>query len=327
MQSNPLSKRILFVGRALLSCAVLVYLVGIVDWERVRIILPQVGGGRVLVSYLLLHGSLLAMAVRWSLLLGWLGIGQSVTASWRYYLTGSFYSILLPGVIGGDVVRIGMSVAGHRGGKLLTASSVLFERICGLAAMFAIAAVTVAWASNRLHLEPRSAEGIVVFASAGLLGFAGGFLIWRLLPERLLARKRERGEFLGKLLDRLGPFRDLTLRHVLMILFVSATAHLLSFASAFFLARAIGLDLSFVFFLAVMPVVFVMTVLPVSLGGLGVREGVLAFFLVRAGVPSTDAVVLALLLYLNMIFVGGAGALLELGRIGRFQNFRTSVGD
>jgi len=59
--------------------------------------------------------------------------------------------------------------------------------------------------------------------------------------------------------------------------------------------------------LFVMPLVHVATVLPISLGGLGVREGVLTGLLMLLAVPQGDAVLAAFLLYLAKVMVGLTG--------------------
>jgi uncharacterized membrane protein YbhN (UPF0104 family) len=59
--------------------------------------------------------------------------------------------------------------------------------------------------------------------------------------------------------------------------------------------------------LFVMPLVYVATVLPISLGGLGVREGVLSGLLMLFAVPRDDAILAAFLLYLAKVVVGLTG--------------------
>jgi uncharacterized membrane protein YbhN (UPF0104 family) len=66
------------------------------------------------------------------------------------------------------------------------------------------------------------------------------------------------------------------------------------------------------FFLAVFPIVYILTVLPISLGGLGVREGVFVYLLTRAGIQASDAVMVSLLIYLNRVLVNSSGAVLQI---------------
>jgi len=69
-------------------------------------------------------------------------------------------------------------------------------------------------------------------------------------------------------------------------------------------------DVSFLNLLVVMPLVYVATILPISLGGIGVREGVMAGLLAFLGVNISIAILIALTLFLSKVFVGFIGALL-----------------
>ena len=81
------------------------------------------------------------------------------------------------------------------------------------------------------------------------------------------------------------------------------------------LLKAIGLSLPLRAFFAVVPMVYLATLLPISLGGLGVREGALVFLLARLGVPTSSAVTLSFLIYLNQVFLGMLGGSLQLARL------------
>jgi hypothetical protein len=65
--------------------------------------------------------------------------------------------------------------------------------------------------------------------------------------------------------------------------------------AAWTLARAIDLDLSYTLLLVVTPLVIVVTLMPISIAGFGVREGGYVALLAQAGVSSTDATLLSLL--------------------------------
>ncbi len=80
----------------------------------------------------------------------------------------------------------------------------------------------------------------------------------------------------------------------------------------FLLSQAIGLAVSLTEFFAIIPLVYLVTILPISLGGLGVREGMLVFLLAQFNVAITDAVTLSFLIYLNRVVVGSLGGLIQL---------------
>ena len=67
------------------------------------------------------------------------------------------------------------------------------------------------------------------------------------------------------------------------------------------------IELPFSYFLVLFPIVYLVTVLPISLGGLGVRESILVYFLHQAGVTASDAVSLSFLIYFNRVFAALIG--------------------
>lgn len=97
--------------RVIVSIGILMYLVTVFHWERGAEVFA-----RVRVSYLWPAPLLAALAlyfggVCWGILLPYFGIRLKATKAFFYYLIGSFYGTILPGVIGGDAVRIGICAA------------------------------------------------------------------------------------------------------------------------------------------------------------------------------------------------------------------------
>jgi hypothetical protein len=83
--------------------------------------------------------------------------------------------------------------------------------------------------------------------------------------------------------------------------------------AVFVLAGSIlRIDVPTAAFFAIVPVVYFATLAPISLGGLGVREGVLTWMLSKLGVPASDAVLLAFLVYLNRVLVAALGGVVQL---------------
>lgn len=64
-------------------------------------------------------------------------------------------------------------------------------------------------------------------------------------------------------------------------------------------------------FFVIMPLVYICTILPFSLGGLGVREGALVYLLAKMGVPASDGVALSFLIYINPVLVDSVGGILH----------------
>ena len=74
-------------------------------------------------------------------------------------------------------------------------------------------------------------------------------------------------------------------------------------------ARALGIEIEPLYFFIFMPLIWVIITVPISISGLGLREGAFVFFFTQVGVSSADAVAISLLYYFYNVIVGGIGGL------------------
>jgi uncharacterized membrane protein YbhN (UPF0104 family) len=232
-------------------------------------------------------------AVRWALLARPIGFAYSIGLFvWRFF-EGAFFSLCLPTSIGGDVVKA-YRLADSTPGRLLAGCTVLADRLAGLAALGVLAGAAV------IGKEWSLGVGTTIGVGAALLGgvlaaiwLAVGSLdrLLTLFPEPHAAR-----QFIARLLPyQMRP--SLMTRAVAWSLLVQMGG---SIAVAF-VARGLGVTL---------PLVALAMVLPISIGGVGVREGGLAFLLAPSGVPAEQAVAIGLLWFLTTIANGLVGGLL-----------------
>ncbi len=87
----------------------------------------------------------------------------------------------------------------------------------------------------------------------------------------------------------------------LKIFLLNVILFFLYFTQVYILARAMNLDIEFAFIIALVSISALATLLPISIGGLGVREGVFIVLLANVGIAKEDAVILSLLD--NVVFV------------------------
>jgi uncharacterized membrane protein YbhN (UPF0104 family) len=241
-------------------------------------------------------------AVRWALLARPIGFAYSIGLFvWRFF-EGAFFSLCLPTSIGGDVVKA-YRLADSTPGRLLAGCTVLADRLAGLAALGVLAGAAV------IGKEWSLGVGTTIGVGAALLGgvlaaiwLAVGSLdrLLTLFPEPHAAR-----QFISRLLPyQMRP--SLMTRAVAWSLLVQMGG---SIAVAF-VARGLGVTLPLSVWFAVVPLVALAMVLPISIGGVGVREGGLAFLLAPSGVPAEQAVAIGLLWFLTTIANGLVGGLL-----------------
>ena len=243
-------------------------------------------------------------AIRWALLARPIGFPFSIGLFiWRFF-EGAFFSLCLPTSIGGDVVKA-YRLADSTPGRLLAGCTVLADRLTGLAALGVLAGAAVIGKEWSLGLLATIGVGTALLAAVlGVIWLGVGSLdrLLSLFPEPHAAR-----QFISRLLPyQMKP--SLMTRAVAWSLLVQMGG---SVAVAF-VARGLGVALPLSVWFAVVPLIALAMVLPISISGVGVREGGLAFLLAPAGVPPEQAVAIGLLWFLTTIANGLIGGLLFL---------------
>lgn len=251
----------------------------------------------VVLAMLLFLASFVFGALRWQHMLRIMGVRSSIRQVLRHTMSGQFLSVMLPGSVGGDVVRI-RRMANEVGDQSRIAASVALERLTGWLVLPLFTVVGFALNSGLRHLGNASALALVVALAT-----------WALLGALLLGTgHRATGTRFGDAAR--GWRRAVGTAHLGVDslrrapregakVFAAGIAHsLLQLSAAFLAARVVGIDeVGPTALLAFYPAVGILQVLPIAIGGLGVREGALALFLSPLGVPAAQAAALGLLLY------------------------------
>jgi uncharacterized membrane protein YbhN (UPF0104 family) len=299
--------------RIVVSIGIMAYLVLAFDWDRLQDIAGRLRLGLASIGPLLILISFGWGALRWSVLLGHFGVKQRWSESFSLYLIGSFYNVVLPGMLGGDVVRVGFCAA--RTGKPLPeiATTTLIERSLGLVAILMIGSTAslMIGAPWKGQLDPMVGLSLPVLTCSVLVASAIGWAALR-FPSAAWFLREYRWRPLRALARLLASLRELTAGMILQLLLLSVLCQFPAFVSAYMLGKALGIDLPLVVFCVVMPIVTISTMLPISLGGLGVREGLLTFLLTRLDVAGSEAIALAFLIYLVYVIIALGGGLTQL---------------
>ena len=242
--------------------------------------------------------------IRWSSLARPIGCVHSTSFFiWRFF-EGVFFNLCLPSSIGGDVVKAYRLSSTNRG-RLLAGCTILADRLAGVSALGVLAGSAIL--SIKLNLSPAStiAVGTVLFASV-LLGFRLTIGNLDRFLDLLPATHKIR-QFLSQLLPyQIRP--SLMGRAVAWSLIVQVGASV----SVALMARGIGVNLGLGIWFSVVPLIALAIVLPISINGVGIREGGMALLLSRWGVAGEQAVAIGLLWFLTTIGTGLIGGVLFL---------------
>lgn len=241
-------------------------------------------------------------AARWRLLLRAMrpagGSTMSMGETARVYFAGMFWNLWMPTGIGGDAFRAyaaGERLGSESGGWLAGASSVLLDRIVGLCGLIGVCALGLAVDARG---GASSAVKVLWAVIAALLLLAG--IVWAARGAlRRQAQRHPQHRWWRRWNEIEGiaaPFGERRARQALYgALGISLVVQALQIAINIGLARVVGLTLPATTFLWLGPSLALSSLLPLGIGGLGVREAAAVALLQGSGAPTATIIAWSLL--------------------------------
>jgi uncharacterized protein (TIRG00374 family) len=228
--------------------------------------------------------SVIVTVLQWNRLLGATGLRRSYRRCLHLELAGDVFDAALPSSIGGDVVRAAM-VSDRPDERVPAAASVLLRRLCNFPGMVLLMAVGLL---ATLHLS--YAGKIRPYALVAVLGGSGIVAVMASPLLGWLSRQRAftRGPvgMVGKVLDALAEVRGRR-RDVLLAAGRGVAFWTIVVGSQWSFMRAVGIHVPITYAVVVVTTTNAITMLPISLGGYGLREGAFAGFLAVGGLATT----------------------------------------
>jgi uncharacterized membrane protein YbhN (UPF0104 family) len=285
--------------KAAVSIGLLALLLSRVDVGRLWTVARQASPAWLAAALLLYFAMVLASAVRWGVLLRAQHVRLSYSFLTQSFLVATFFNNFLPSNIGGDVVRI-TDTAKAAGSKTLATTVVLIDRGIGLLGL-ALMAATGASLMQRMAVGPVGPG--MLWAGFGLAAMiATPALLMPEMATRLLHPLRVFHQEwvdarIEKLTYALTRFKETPA--ALAGCFVGAVVVqgiLVGFYVA--IARSMHIPIGFAELAVIVPVSFIVQMIPLSVNGFGVREATFGFYFTRLGLPLESALVVS--------FVGAA---------------------
>jgi uncharacterized membrane protein YbhN (UPF0104 family) len=247
---------------------------------------------------------ILVSAWRWGLLLQAQGIAFSFRRLTSSFLVATFFNNFLPSNIGGDVVRIA-DTAPAAGSKTLATTVVLIDRGLGLLGLVLVAALGASAGLGPAAVGPVgpgmlwAGFGVAAMLATPALLMPESFT--RVLQPLRVLHPEWVDERLDRLTTALSRFKESP--GALASCFAGAVG-VQAILVAFYLAIAHSLQVPITFaqLAVVVPISFIVQMLPVSMNGFGVREATFGFYFTRLGLPLESALLVS--------FIGAALVLL-----------------
>lgn len=298
--SNSHKKRrvsLLRVSGTLLAMALLVYLLWRQGWGEIGAAIQQISLGRFAAAFGLTVLSRLCVSGRWHVLLRSAGMNISGGQTIRLTFAGLFASNFLPTTVGGDVVRLGGAVRFNLDQPTLVASLVV-DRLLGMAGMaLAVPLGLPALLNSAIFSASAYAISPLFFTQVGAVKNGKLTKLWakgQSVLLRMLHALRLWASRPGALLGSLG----FSMGHMFFL-----------FTSLWILLAGMGESVSFWLIAGLWSLSYFVTLLPVSINGLGVQElSLTILFTAGAGISEPNALTLAFLIRILQMFASLPGA-------------------
>ena len=291
------------VARLLTSLCILGILVGSMPipdlWITVKQVSPSLWGFVVL-AFILGH---CVGVVKWRL---FINMGQSklpFRATFQCYFAGLFANLFLPSIAGGDVVRAGLAVR-FKGDKQAVIFGTILDRFLDASSLGIIILVGALYSPSSLAAEGRA---VLLGLLLSVIIFVLGVFMFLMIPipSRVPRKLREWIEGTRNIIRELLKRPQRAFAGLFLALFIQSAFVLLNAV----LGAACRIELPLYVWFLVWPLAKLTAMLPISLGGLGVREMALAVFLGQFGVPISSSVGLGLLWETVIATGGGLGGI------------------
>jgi uncharacterized protein (TIRG00374 family) len=295
------------------SGGVLAVLLWRIDLERTVDLILASNAAYVSAALVIFLVTTLAMAWRWQILLDSKGLHEPLAWLTKLYFLSYAAGQVLPTSVGGDALRIVEHVRRRPEARGEAVGAVFMERTVGSVATLVLVAVGLLVAVGRYeNLAP------LVWLEAALVGAM--LVLAVLLFHRRTARALQERVFpLGR---RVRLDRPIASLHAAMhgyreqpgalaaVLVITLAVQVARIGAVWCCGEAVGIDVSPLVYVILGPLLFLVTMVPFTINGLGVREAFFVAFLGRFGVDADAAFAAGFLFYVVSIAVSLPGALL-----------------
>lgn len=296
-------KALSLLAKVVVSGLLLYFALSAVNRSAVIGRLSQIDLRWVGLGLLLLLLQVFVLALRWQQIVVHCDAKLPLAQAFRFSMIATFFNQTLPSSVGGDAIRIWL--VGKQANWRVAGYSVFLDRVIGVVALAILVVACLPWSLELV----RNSIGRAALLLIGWGCIAAGLVFLGLAWQRLhvlqhwsVTRHLAAAATVAFAIVR-SP------RAFAAIFGLSIFIHLLTALAAWCAARAVGADLSILYSLFLVPPVVLITVVPISIAGWGVREGAMVAAFAYAGLPQSDGLIVSLLFGAGFLAIGMVGGL------------------
>lgn len=289
-----------FFVKLAVTVVIFVLIFNSISVEQFLYQIGKANGLYLLFALIFMYLSTLLASYRWYLMMKTLRYRERFNFFYRSYFKGTFFNQALPSTIGGDTIRV-LDLIANRHNKKRAVFDVLSDRFIGLMGLLILAIALNLWMPELF--EKRLFSLIV---GIGFLGVAGITVLIYSSRIKLLKRFKVTRFFY----DFSMRFRVIlrNKKRFLTQLTLSLGVHVFTILSFYAIALSIHLKVDPMIFIVIIPTVLIITIIPVSLAGWGIRESAMIGFFLLIGANETKVLSVSVLYGLLSVLIGIYGS-------------------
>jgi len=289
--ARKLNKILLLILKLAVSSSLLYFVLSKTGVEKVLTIIKTINPLAFIGVIFIYIFSIYVSSIRWRLLLPEEFKGKRL---FSFYLIGSFFNTFLPGLVGGDAVKTYYLYKETNKGSLSFAS-VFMDRYIGFISLMTIALIS--FAAGFKYVKGSLIEWLLPTIVFSFL--IGSFTLLRL----------HLGKGIKAISEFYGYFNAYSSQKILLTkaLLLSCAIQVLSILSMYIIALGLGQHIYLSYFFIFFPIIVTISTLPISISGIGLREGAFVLLFGMAGVKPEMATAMSFAWFLSTASGGLAG--------------------
>jgi len=304
-----MKKIVIFIKKYsfLLGIALFIIIISTTNIVEIFRCIKNINPFYLLLAALITFPMFLSKSLCWNYIIEKQGIKYDFKNSLLMYWAGVYIGFLTPGKIGEISKALYLKKDGHSMGKSIV--GVILDRISDFAFLLIFAVIGSLFFLSSIQKQIIiPLLGILVlfvifmiFWKAGLLKWIFGKMLSVLLPQKY------QKSWNINLQDFINDLKIFKLKDYLIIFIITALSWLFYYLQIYILAKGIGISIPFLYFAIAITVTGFITLIPVSVSGIGTRDAALILLLSPFLIPKEQIIVLSTLMLAMLLFAGLIG--------------------
>jgi len=296
--------------RISISIILLIFLFRKVDKESLFEIIRNANKPLLFLAFFIFFLNYVVCLFRWEMILKAVKIHLPLKRVITSFSSGVFFNIFLPSTIGGDLMR-SFDLATHTKRPREVVATVFLDRLSGYIGLVSLCLLSLGFGWRLI--QDRSvllSIGIITAILVGvLLVLFNNFLFTKINKLLHSPNAGKIREIIKDLHHEIHIFRHQKKTIVYNLLF-SILIQAIAPVGFFVIALSLGIKINPIYFFIFLPIINAIILIPISIGGLGLRDATTVFFFAKAGVESDLAFAMSLISFSFVVICGALGGII-----------------